>query len=325
MNLIDERVVELLRAGGGIVSGERLCGELEMTRAAVWKHIDALRKAGYRIDSCPGSGYRLAAAPDVPFPCEVRNGLKTTCLGAAVEFLETTDSTNRQMAARARAGAPHGSVLVADAQTAGRGRMARQWFSPPGSNLYFSLLLRPDVVPMKAPQLALLAGLALARAVETLCPELTPKVKWPNDVFLNGKKLSGILCDMDAETDRVHYLVVGVGVNVNLSADEFPPEISGLATSLRAELGKTVPRTALLTAFLNAFEPIYESWLADGLAAWLPELGEKSHLAGRELAVEVGRESLHGRAVGLSCNGGLLLDCGGTSPRELVCGDVRIV
>jgi BirA family transcriptional regulator, biotin operon repressor / biotin---[acetyl-CoA-carboxylase] ligase len=325
MNRTDERVIELLRAGDGIVSGERLCAELAMTRAAVWKHVAALRSMGYRIDSCPGSGYRLAASPDIPYPCEVRSFLHTRHLGAAAEFLATTDSTNRQLADRARGGAPHGSLLVADTQTAGRGRMTRQWFSPPGKNLYFSLLLRPDVVPMRAPQLALLAGLALAKAVETLCPALTPKVKWPNDVFLDGAKLSGILCDMAAEADRVHYLIVGVGVNVNIGAGDFPPDLRGRATSLRTVAGRPVSRPRLLAGFLNQFEPVYEDWLVHGLSGWLPELTARSYLNGRELSVDLGRESLRGLAVGLSGNGGLLLDCGDRIPREIVCGDVHIV
>ena len=322
MNKNDEKILALLRAGGDFVSGEDICKELAVTRAAVWKHVNALREAGYTIESSRGNGYRLAAAPDIPYACEVNPLLRTVALGRTLEYVPSIPSTNTQMVARAEAGAPHGATLVTDHQTAGRGRMTRQWFSPPGVNLYFSLLLRPDIQPVRAPQIALVAGLALARAVELIHPTLIPKVKWPNDVFLDGLKLSGILCDMRAEVDRVHYLVVGVGINVNVSTADFPTELLGKVNSLKDASGGPVSRAAVLAAFLNEMETLCEEWETEGLASLIPDLETRSYQRGMAVTIKSGGHSFSGMALGFSPNGGLLVDTGEGRPREVVCGDV---
>ncbi|MDT8391668.1 MAG: biotin--[acetyl-CoA-carboxylase] ligase [Lentisphaeria bacterium] len=322
MNKHDENILALLRQGGDYVSGEAICKHLAVTRAAVWKHVNALREAGYEIESSRGNGYRLAGVPDIPYACEVSRALTTVALGREFDYTPSTASTNARMITRAEAGAPHGAVLVADHQTAGRGRLTRQWFSPPGVNLYFSLLLRPAVQPMLAPQISLVAGLALARAVEHIRPDLAPKVKWPNDVFLDGLKLSGILCDMRAEADRVHYLVVGVGINVNVDLTAFPEELIGKATSLKNAAGGPVSRAEVLAAFLNEMEVCFEEWETEGLGPLIPALEERSYQRGMRVTIESGADSFSGIALGFSPNGGLLVDTGGERPREVICGDV---
>ncbi len=324
MNLIDEQILARLRDCSEPVSGEELCAALAVTRTAVWKHVQNLRQAGYQIDSAPRRGYRLLACPNQPYPCEVRPFLTTKRLGRTLDYLPVADSTNRQLAARAQAGAAEGAVLVADSQTAGRGRLARHWFSPPGVNLYFSLLLRPTTPPAAAPQLSLLAALALVRAVAALCPGLAPRFKWPNDVFLDDRKLSGILCDMAAETDRVDYLIVGVGINVNLRQADFPPELRDSAISLRQAGGVEIDRARLLAAFLNQLEPLYLDWLANGLAGALPDLRRHSLLQDRLVEIEAGRETIVGTVVGLGAGGSLLLTTPAGEGREILCGDVRL-
>lgn len=322
MNKNDTKILDLLRSGGDYVSGEGICKQLSITRAAVWKHVKALQAAGYEIESSRGNGYRLAGVPDIPYACEVSRLLTTVALGRDFDYTPSTASTNANMITRAEAGAPHGAVLVADHQTAGRGRMTRQWFSPPGVNLYFSLLLRPAVQPMLAPQISLVAGLALARAVEHIRPDLAPQVKWPNDVFLDGLKLSGILCDMRAEADRVHYLVIGVGINVNVDLAAFPDELIGKVNSLKHAAGEPVPRAEVLAAFLNEMEMCFEEWETEGLAALIPDLEKRSYQRGMTVTIESGAESFSGIALGFSPHGGLLVDDGGERPREVICGDV---
>ncbi len=318
-------VLDRLReALGAAVSGEELSRQLGVSRNVVWRCVEALRDRGYRIASAPHRGYQLEDVPDAPFPWEVAPLLQTRCLGRECCFLEVTDSTNRVVAEFARRGAPEGLLVAADAQNSGRGRMARKWFSPPGCNLYFSFLLRPRTPPRCVPQVALIAAVALAHAVEALVSEISVALKWPNDLFVAGRKAAGILCEMEAEPDLVRHLVVGVGVNVNIPQREFPSEFAASATSLRVAAGRPVSRTALLASFLNHFEPAWEEWLAHGLAPFLAEWRRLSLLDGRRIAVENGCETIRGTVIGLSPEGGLLVQTPDAGPRAVMSGDAHV-
>ena len=324
---IECRILELLRARGCPVSGQRICSEFGLTRAAIWKHVEALRNADYQIEAAPGRGYRLVSAPDRPYPWEVTPLLETVRLGRSFHYLDETDSTNREAGDMAAAGAPEGAVVVAETQTGGRGRMNRTWFSPPGASLYFSVVLRPPIVPHRAPQISLVAALALARALELGDTELTVGFKWPNDLLIGDRKISGILCDMRAETDRVHWLVLGIGLNVNVRLEEFPEELRETATSLRRETGRVQPRVHVLARVLGCLERVYGQWLDDGLSSLLPELEQRSVLNGSTIAVDSGREVIRGTVRGLSERGGIVLEPGekGAGLREIVCGDIHIL
>jgi len=211
-----ERIIAWLKqAAGEEISSERLCADLGISRAAVWKHIQGLRGQGYRIEAAPRRGYRLCASPDTPLATEVMPLLTTRMIGRHYVFLESVDSTNRQAALQAESGAPEGTVVVADGQTVGRGRMGRAWVSPAGLNAYLSILLMPRVEPARVSTLPLVAGLAVALAIERIAPGLRPLVKWPNDILINGRKACGILCELEAETDRIRRVVCGIGVNLN--------------------------------------------------------------------------------------------------------------
>jgi BirA family biotin operon repressor/biotin-[acetyl-CoA-carboxylase] ligase len=307
MNPSDEIVALLRGAGGREVSSRLLCERLGVSRAAVWKQIEALRADGYGIEACTRRGYRLVHAPDRPCAPEVVPLLTTRWLGRDLRYVAETGSTNRDVAALAQEGAGEGVAVVADRQCAGRGRMARPWFSPPGVNLYFSLLLRPDVEPGRAASLPLVAGLAVAEAVERLAPEMRPGIKWPNDILCDGKKLCGVLCEMQAEADRVRHVVPGLGVNVNLTRAMLPEELRGRATSLKIAAGRDFSRAAVLAAILNAFEPLIERWRADGLEPLLPALRRRDALFGREIELEQGGRRLAGRADGIFPDGALRL------------------
>ena len=249
----------------------------------------------------------------------------TGTFGRELEFLDSVDSTNRVAADRAEAGAPEGTTIVAETQLAGRGRRGRTWVSPPGVNLYFSVVLRPGVAPARIGQLPLVAAAALHRALAAFAPSVTTLIKWPNDILAGGGgKLAGILCEAGIEADAVRHAVVGIGVNVN--ALTFPAELAGVATSLALESGAEHPRSGLLAAALDALEEDYRRWCAGpDLTGFLPYLQEHSALRGRRVAVEGPGGERIGRVEGISPAGELLLRDAGGRTVEITSGDVRVI
>ena len=303
-----EQIVTLLReADGGEVSSRVLCERLGVSRAAVWKQVETLRVGGYEIEACSRRGYRLVRAPDTPCAAEVRPLLTTRRIGRDCRYVPETGSTNRDVAALAQRGAEEDVVIVAGQQTAGRGRMTRAWFSPPEVNLYFSLLLRPAVEPGRAASLPLVAGLAVAEALAALVPEIDPRIKWPNDILIGDKKVCGILCEMQAETDCVRHIIPGIGVNVNLTRGLLPEELRGRATSLRIETGRVFSRAVVLAAILNRFEPLYDRWCREGFEELLPAVAARDALAGRTVTLEQGGRRVTGKADGIQPDGALRL------------------
>ncbi|OGV72406.1 MAG: biotin--[acetyl-CoA-carboxylase] ligase [Lentisphaerae bacterium RIFOXYB12_FULL_65_16] len=317
-------ILDLLRRSQGYVSGEAMCVQHGISRAAVWKHIGGLRELGYRISSAPRRGYRLDAAPNSPLPTEVLPLLATHRFGRAYHFLRRTDSTNRVAGELAEAGAAEGTTVVADTQTAGRGRLGREWFSPPGVNLYVSIILRPRVQPVRAPQLALVAGLCVVRAVRCLCPGLPLRLKWPNDVYCDRRKLAGVLCDLSADMDEIRHLILGIGVNVNLPPTGFPGGLAGAAVTLQEMAGIEVSRPQLLAGLLAELEQAVELWVDEGLGPLLDEWRHLSILEGREVRVHVLGQELTGTVTGLSREGALRLRTATGKVREVLSGDVTV-
>lgn len=264
-------VLELLRGREDFLSGEDLSRRLGLSRAAVWKAVDALRKEGYAIEARTGLGYRLTAAPDAMTESEIRSFLGETALvGRTLQCFDELDSTNLRAKQLALAGAPDGAVVTADCQTAGRGRMDRSFQSPRGKGVYLTALLRPDLPPERLLPVTAMAGVAVCDAVEELCG-VRPGLKWPNDPVLGGKKLCGILTELslEGETGRVQYLVLGIGVNVGQTAGDFTPEVAEMATSLAMALGRSVSRPALAAAEIRALDRLYADLLAGNLAPYL--------------------------------------------------------
>ena len=265
-----ETVLELLRGGAGdFLSGEELSRRLGLSRAAIWKAVDALRKEGYVIEARTGLGYRLTAVPDAMSEAEIRSFLgRTAVVGRELRCFDTLDSTNIRAKQLAQEGAPDGTVVTADLQTAGRGRMDRSFQSPKGQGIYLSVLLRPFLTPDRLPPVTALAGVAVCDAVEELCG-VRPGLKWPNDPVLGGKKLCGILTELslEGETGRVQHLVLGIGVNVGQRAEDFSPEVAEMATSLSMALGRSVSRPALAAAEIRALDRLYARLLAGDLTA----------------------------------------------------------
>ena len=264
-----ERVYQLLREQAGtFVSGQELSGLLGISRAAVWKAIDSLRRDGYTIEARTGLGYRLTAAPDALAEREIRRFLTADC--PDLRCLAEIDSTNSYLKREALAGAPHGTAATAECQTAGRGRMTRGFRSPAGRGVYLSVLLRPQLPPEALLGVTGMTAVAVCAAVERVCG-VRPGLKWPNDPVLNGKKLCGILTEMslEAETGRVQSLVLGIGVNVGQGPEDFSPEVREVAASLLQALGRPVSRPKLAAALLEELDRAYAALLAGDLSEYL--------------------------------------------------------
>lgn len=304
------KILELLKSHGGAeLSSSAICEQLHISRSAVWKHIQSLRGQGYQIEAQPRCGYRLVANADRPDAIEVLPLLRTKVLGRRLHYQEVTVSTNRDAAAAAEAGEADGSVFCAGEQSGGRGRMSRTWFSPPGVNLYFSILLRPAVPIALAMSLPLVAGLAVAEAIKKLAPELEPRVKWPNDILINNRKVCGILCEMQTQIDcGVRSIIAGAGVNVNLDRESLPAELQSTATSLKAETGRSFSRAELLARVLDEFEEYYDVWRCKGFEPLAGVMERYDALAGQEVTVQQGEQVVGGLACGVQEDGALKVE-----------------
>lgn len=256
-------ILTLLRNSTDYVSGQQLCDQFGVSRTAVWKVINQLKEEGYQIESVPRRGYRLLESPaDILSQSEIASRLHTKWAGKKLYYVDSTGSTNTDAKRYAEAGDPHGTTVVADMQTAGKGRRGRKWQSPSGINTYFTILLKPSFAPDKASMLTLVMALSVAEAIEEIT-NLKADIKWPNDIVVNKKKVVGMLTEMSTtpEMDEIQYVVVGVGVNVNIgSAGEFPEEIRQTATSLKIETGQQINRAVLVEHMLTRFEHNYEKF-----------------------------------------------------------------
>lgn len=312
----------LAEAGDEFLSGEAISDKLGLSRAAVWKHVNALRAQGYRIDAIPARGYRLVEIPDRLGELELRPLLNTHDLGQALHWFAEVGSTNDVAKRLADEGAAHGAVVVAEAQTAGRGRRGRVWASPAGRNVYLSVVLRPDLPPSRAAELTLLASVALCQAVRQA--GVPAGIKWPNDLLAGGRKLAGILTELATDPDRVQWLVLGIGVNVNIREDELPGELRAIATSLAIERGESVPRTLFAAAVLSALEEWLDRHAEEGFPPVREAWKAMSDTLGREVRVRSSDRNLEGVAEDVDDGGALLIRTAAGLERVLA-GDVEML
>ncbi len=311
-----ERLRRMLEESEGrFVSGQEIGRRLGTSRAAVWKQVQGLRRRGFGIEGARGAGYRLLGRPDRIEEAELFSLLSHPDFWKAFHFFPVVDSTNTRAVELAEKGAAHGTVVCADAQTLGRGRLGRKWESPPGRNLYLSILLRPDVDPQVAPQLTLVTAVALAATVEDVSG-LQSMLKWPNDLYLDGRKAAGILAEMSADPDRLRHVIIGVGLNVNAQATDFPADLRIKATSLGIASGKAFRRVEILARFLDAFSDCYETFLSGGFRALLPSFRRRDLLAGKRALLRYRDAETRGDVVGVDESGMLLFRRGGGSCTE---------
>ena len=310
-----EAILERLLCGEA-VSGQALSEELGVTRAAVWKQIVRLRELGFGIEAQGRQGYRLIACPDSLLAPVIRQGLSTQWAGREIVFLERVDSTNRAARSLAAQGAPHGTLVVAETQTAGRGRRGRGWVSPAGEGIFMTLVLRPQAHPSQVSLLSLRTALAVAEGIRE-ATGLDARIKWPNDVVCGGKKIVGMLLEMDADEERVHSVVAGVGINVHQT--DFG-ELSETASSLDLLLGARVSRAAVVRAFLRAFERV--DALTD--AQLMEAYRERSATLGRRVRVIASERTFTGTALEVTPSGSLIVEEDGAGRVEVLAGDVSV-
>ena len=311
-----ERILTRLLSGE-TVSGESMARELGVTRAAVFKHIEQLRETGFEIASVPRQGYRLVSCPDSLMAPVVARGLKTQWAGRGIVYFPETDSTNRRARMLAQENAAHGTLVLADSQTAGRGRRGRGWISPAGEGIFMSLLLRPNVHPSQVAKLSLLTALAVAKAIERETG-LDARIKWPNDIVISGRKVAGLLLEMTADESAVYDVVAGVGINVHQK--EFDAEIAHTASSLDLLAGKTFSRAALVRAFLSAFEEAMA--LAD--EEMMAQYVARSATLGQRVQVIGLTGTFTGVAKGVTDSGSLLVEDEEGAVREVLAADVSV-
>lgn len=298
------RILDILKGEKGYISGEEIGRRLHISRAAVWKGINRLRQEGYEIEAATNKGYRLAPYEAMYNQKELETGLKTKYMGRPLFFYQETDTTSNRIRELGLEGAQEGALAVAETQTAGRGRRGRRWEAPAGTGVWMSLLLRPPIAPAAAPTLTLLAGLAVAEALEEVTG-LPMEIKWPNDILCNGKKLVGILMEMECEMQEVHFIVLGIGVNVNIT--DFPPTLQKTATSLFLEGGRTYSRRQTVHSILEHFEQMYDTFLQDGgFAPFRERYRKKCANIGREARV-LGREEFTAEVLDITPEGELLV------------------
>jgi BirA family biotin operon repressor/biotin-[acetyl-CoA-carboxylase] ligase len=323
-----ERVLEALRrTEGEPCSGAGLSQRLQVSRSQIWKHVETLRAKGYGIEGSAGGGYRLISVPDRLYPEEILAGLETRWMARDIRYFESIDSTNRLGFDLAREGAPHGTVVIAEAQTAGRGRLGRSFYSPPHRNLYTSVVLRPSLSASEAATVILAAAIAVAETVaKSLASPGAVEIKWPNDVLLDGLKTSGILMELSAEATRVGFLVLGIGVNLNVDRDSFPEDFRSLATSLASQSGRTVDRADFTRRLFGTLEDVLDVHAERGWDALRPRFQEFFRMLGRRIRIsDLAEGETTGVCRAIDPDGALRLERDDGEGIRVLAGDVTII
>ena len=297
------KILDRLHEEKGFLSGEKLSEEFGLSRTAIWKHVKALKADGYQIDSVTRKGYKLVSSPDIVNYDEIKEILHTKIVGSKVIYFNSLESTNKT----AKEVAPvnnEGTVVVAEQQTRGRGRLGREWISPNRKGLYFSVILKPDTDPTKVAKLTLLGAASVNRGLLDL--GIQSLIKWPNDIVINGKKVAGILTEMSCELGTINHIIIGIGINVNQSKEEIPYDLRDRATSLLMESGKAINRKELFAAILNRLDQFYMEFLQDeNMDGVLEICRENSAVIGKDVLVIQGGNSRKGHVVGINHSGEL--------------------
>ena len=320
---MDEEILLLLREHPfTFLSGEEISRRMKVSRTAIWKRIRHLKSLGYEIEASTRSGYRLIQSPDLLTPAEVKPLLKTKWMGRMIHYFPALDSTNSKAYQLALNGAKEGEVVIAELQEQGRGRLGRDWFSPPFLNLYLSVILRPEIPPHQASLITLMAAVATAEAIQQ-SSGIQPFIKWPNDILLRGRKVAGLLNEIQSEMDRIHFIILGIGVNLNMDERMFSKEIRSVATSLKEEMGQTISRKSFLQCLLEKLEDWYTIFLKEGAETVLKAWKDKAQIKGRRVKVTSFGETLIGTAVDVDSNGALILETKDGDRKRVVAGDIE--
>lgn len=317
-----EEILRLLRSSEGYLSGQEICEALSISRTAVWKHINNLKKEGYNIEAVTNKGYILVENTSNLSKAGITAGINTKFVGREVIVYDEIDSTNNDAKKQAENGATEGTLIISDMQSAGKGRRGRVWSSPKNSGIFMTLILRPDMQPVKASQLTLVAGMAVRSAIRQTCG-VEALIKWPNDMVYDGKKICGILTEMSADPDMINYVVIGIGINVNI--ENFPKEISNTATSLSLICGKKLDRNEIIAAFCNEFERYYNIFMkTKDMSGLVEEYNSVLVSMNKEIRVLDPREEYTGTSVGIDENGELKVLMKDGLVRQVMSGEVSV-
>lgn len=299
-------ILKMLRETDGYVSGQELCNKFGVSRTAVWKTINQLKENGYEIEAVQNKGYHLLSAPDIMDQTELESIHATEWAGCEIYYFDSIDSTNTKAKELAEEGHPSGTLVVADRQTAGKGRRGRSWESPTGIGIFMTLMLKPEINPNNASMLTLVAAMATTRAIRRVTG-VPAMIKWPNDIVMNGKKVCGILTEMSAQFDYINHIVIGIGINVH--NEDFPEEIAKTASSLYLESGQHIHRASLIEAFLEEFEDVYAEYLkTEDMEGLQKEYDAMLVNRGRQVRVLDPKEPFEGKAMGITKKGELIVD-----------------
>lgn len=315
-------ILRILKEAKGHVSGQDLCTRFGVSRTAIWKVIRQLKEEGYEIEAVHNKGYLIVDCPDVVYADEVKSQLETKWAGKTIKYLETVDSTNNEAKRLAEAGAVHGTLVIADAQSGGKGRRGKAWTTLPNTTIAMTILLRPEMAPEKASMLTLVMGMAVAAACKELT-ELPVQIKWPNDVTIHGKKICGILTEMSAELHAIHYLVIGAGINVGIKT--FEEELQAVATSLYIETGKEYNRANIIQSCMKYFEYYYEKFMETGdMSVLTTEYQELLVNMDKEVRVLSPGNEYNGIARGINEKGELLVEKADGEIEAIYAGEVSV-
>lgn len=316
MNIHDKILERLINNKGTRVSGEQLASELSVSRTAIWRHIKVLKAEGYMIDSSTNLGYSLIETPDTLAPGEIKAGLRTKVIGKEIKYFKETESTNI-IAHKIAASVNEGTLVIAESQTAGRGRLGRKWISPEGG-IWLSIILKPRIQPLHAPQITFLAGVSVARTIRSL--GLPAKIKWPNDILINGKKVCGVLTEIRAEADLIDYLIIGIGIDANVDTESFPDDIRDSSTSLKKEKGEKIDRAGFVRKLLEEFDELYLKFQKEGFKPILEEWRNMSATIGEWVKITTQAHTIYGEATGVDNEGALILETAEGHLEKIVAG-----
>lgn len=318
---MQDKILQELKQADDYISGQRLCEKYGVSRSAVWKAINSLRKKGYKINSATNRGYRLEFSADIISVNEVKGYLHTQLIGKDIYVLESVDSTNDYLKALGANGAKNGVCVFAREQTAGKGRLGRQWSSNKDLGVWMSVLMRPNITPAEVCAITPMAGYAVCKALREVC-DINCNIKWPNDIVIGNKKICGILTEMSAETDKVNYVVTGIGINTDNEA--FPPEIAEKATSILLETNKMFEKSLIAARVLDNLEDIIRKTEFEFTKDFLKAYKEMCISLNREVGFSRKGQLYKGTAIDISEKGGLIVKTLDDEIYEVTTGEVTV-
>ena len=322
---IKERIISRLQAANGEpISGQTIADELEISRTMVWKYLKGLVEEGYEIEAIKKKGYILKQIPDTLGSEHISMYLETKELGRNIFYYPSCNSTQTIATNKAREGASHGTLVISEEQTAGRGRLDRTWESSAGKGIWMSVIIRPNISPQYAAQFTLVAAVAIARAIEDVT-SCIPSIKWPNDLLLNGKKMTGILTELQSDMDRIQAIIIGIGVNVNQSSDAFIGPLQSIATSLKLETGAEVNRALLTSKILFYLEKYSDMYVEFGFEPIKLIWESYNCTIGKRIRATTLRETVEGLALGITNHGALKLQLDSGEIKEVYSADIDLL